>query len=460
MYQIDFKKPMHIHFIGIGGISMSGLASILLKQHFKVSGSDAHESELTKQLEAEGAILYYGQRASNLDDTPDLVVYTAAIHPDNPEYAAAVAKQIPMLSRAELLGQMMHNFKTPVAISGTHGKTTTTSMASYIFLEADMDPTISVGGILDAIGGNIRVGGHDTFLTEACEYTNSFLHFFPKISVILNIDADHLDFFKDLEDIKHSFRCFAERVPAETGTVIANYDDANTMDALRGIARKVITFGLNAKADVYAQNIVHRGSVSEFDIYHRGNYFARVTLHVPGIHNVRNALAATAAAIVLGVSPNAVKYGLAGFEGAGRRFDFKGKFQGADLYDDYAHHPSELRALLDAVDTLNYQRTIVVFQPHTYSRTAKLFNDFVEQLRRPTIVYLAEIYAAREKNSIGISSADLAAQIPGAKFYPTFAEIEAELRRIARPGDIILTVGAGDVFRIGEHLLHPADNKD
>lgn len=460
MYQIDFKKPMHIHFIGIGGISMSGLASILLNQHFKVSGSDAHESDLTKQLEAEGAILYYGQRASNLDDTPDLVVYTAAIHPDNPEYAAAVAKQIPMLSRAELLGQMMHNFRTPVAISGTHGKTTTTSMASYIFLEADMDPTISVGGILDAIGGNIRVGGHDTFLTEACEYTNSFLHFFPKISVILNIDADHLDFFKDLEDIKHSFRCFAERVPAETGTVIANYDDANTMDALRGIARKVITFGLNAKADVYAQNIVHRGSVSEFDIYHRGNYFARVTLHVPGIHNVRNALAATAAAIVLGVSPNAVKYGLAGFEGAGRRFDFKGKFQGADLYDDYAHHPSELRALLDAVDTLNYQRTIVVFQPHTYSRTAKLFNDFVEQLRRPTIVYLAEIYAAREKNTIGISSADLAAQIPGAKFYPTFAEIERELRRIARPGDIILTVGAGDVFRIGEHLLQQSDSEN
>ena len=278
--------------------------------------------------------------------------------------------------------------------------------------------------------------------------------------MILNIEADHLDFFKDIEDIKHSFRLFAERVPSETGTVIANCDDANTMDALRGIERKVITFGLSPKADVYAENIVHRGSSSEFDIYHRGNLFSHVTIHVPGIHNVRNALAATAAAIVLGVSPNAVKYGLAGFEGAGRRFDYKGKFQGADLYDDYAHHPSELRALLDAVDTLDYQRTIVVFQPHTYSRTAKLFNDFVEQLRRPTIVYLAEIYAAREKNTIGISSADLAAQIPGAKFYPTFAEIEAELRRIARPGDIILTVGAGDVFRIGEHLLHPADNKD
>ena len=219
MYQIDFKTPVHVHFIGIGGISMSGLASILLNRHFKVSGSDSQESDLTRLLAEEGAILYYGQRASNLDDTPDLVVYTAAIHEDNPEYAAAVAKSIPMLSRAELLGQMMKNFKTPIAISGTHGKTTTTSMASYIFLEADMDPTISVGGILDAIGGNIRVGGHDTFLTEACEYTNSFLHFFPKVSVILNIDADHLDFFKDLEDIRHSFRRFAELLPKD-GTLI------------------------------------------------------------------------------------------------------------------------------------------------------------------------------------------------------------------------------------------------
>ena len=460
MYKINFEKPIHIHFIGIGGISMSGLAEILLEEGFTVSGSDSKESPLTKKLESEGAIIHYGQCAENISNGIDCVVYTAAINKANPELMEAVARKIPMLTRAELLGQLMKNYKTPIAVSGTHGKTTTTSMISHILLAADLDPTISVGGILKAIGGNIRVGKSETFITEACEYTNSFLHFYPKISVILNIEEDHLDFFKDIEDIKHSFRQFAERVPAETGTVIANCDDVNTMDALRGIERKVITFGLSPKADVYAENIMHRGSSSEFDIYHRGNLFAHVTLHVPGIHNVRNALAATAAAIVLGVSPNAVKYGLAGFEGAGRRFDYKGKFQGADLYDDYAHHPSELRALLDAVDTLDYQRTIVVFQPHTYSRTAKLFNDFVEQLRRPTIVYLAEIYAAREKNTIGISSADLAAQIPGAKFYPTFAEIEAELRRIARPGDIILTVGAGDVFRIGEHLLYPADNKD
>ena len=460
MYKIDFNQPCHIHFIGIGGISMSGLAEILLEEGFTVSGSDNKESALTVHLSQNGATVFYGQKASNIIDGIDLVVYTAAIHEDNEEFAEAKRQNLPMLSRAELLGQLMTNYATPVAVSGTHGKTTTTSMCTHIMMAAEKDPTVMIGGTLPLLKACHRVGKGNTIIMESCEYYNSFLALNPTIAVVLNIEADHLDFFKDLEDIKHSFRCFAERVPAETGTVIANYDDANTMDALRGIARKVITFGLNAKADVYAQNIVHRGSVSEFDIYHQGNYFARVTLHMPGIHNVRNALAATAAAIVLGVSPNAVKYGLAGFEGAGRRFDYKGKFQGADLYDDYAHHPSELRALLDAVDTLNYQRSIVVFQPHTYSRTAKLFNDFVEQLRRPTIVYLAEIYAAREKNTIGISSADLAAQIPGAKFYPTFAEIERELRRIARPGDIILTVGAGDVFRIGEHLLQQSDSEN
>ena len=298
MYQIDFKKPMHIHFIGIGGISMSGLASILLNQHFKVSGSDAHESELTKQLEAEGAILYYGQRASNLDDTPDLVVYTAAIHPDNPEYAAAVAKQIPMLSRAELLGQMMHNFKTPVAISGTHGKTTTTSMTSYIFLEADMDPTISVGGILDAIGGNIRVGGHDTFLTEACEYTNSFLHFFPKISVILNIDADHLDFFKDLDDIRHSFRKFAQLLP-DDGTLIVNSEIEHLDQLTKGLTCKIVTYGMDASSDYYASNITFdEFAHPSFDCYKGDTLLGHFVLHVPGIHNVSNALASIALAIL------------------------------------------------------------------------------------------------------------------------------------------------------------------
>ena len=448
------------HLIGIGGLSMSSLAEVLNGMGLSITGSDMNESSNVLNLRKKGIPVVIGHNAENITDDVEFVVRTAAVHDENPEIQAAHAKGIPVFERTQAWGVISKDYDNALCICGTHGKTTTTSMCTHIMMAAEKDPTVMIGGTLPLLKACHRVGKGNTIIMESCEYYNSFLALNPTIAVVLNIEADHLDFFKDLEDIKHSFRCFAERVPAETGTVIASYDDANTMDALRGIARKVITFGLNTKADVYAQNIVHRGSVSEFDIYHRGNYFARVTLHVPGIHNVRNALAATAAAIVLGVSPNAVKYGLAGFEGAGRRFDFKGKFQGADLYDDYAHHPSELRALLDAVDTLNYQRTIVVFQPHTYSRTAKLFNDFVEQLRRPTIVYLAEIYAAREKNTIGISSADLAAQIPGAKFYPTFAEIECELRRIARPGDIILTVGAGDVFRIGEHLLQQSDSEN
>ena len=446
--------------IGIGGVSMSPLAEVLHGAGLDIRGSDMCESDNTLMLRERGIPIHIGHSAANVTDDIAFVIRTAAVHDDNPEVHEAHRRGIPVFERTQAWGALMRGYPNALCISGTHGKTTTTSMCTHIMMAAEKDPTVMIGGTLPLLHACHRVGKGNTIIMESCEYYNSFLALNPTIAVILNIEADHLDFFKDIEDIKHSFRLFAERVPSETGTVIANCDDANTMDALRGIERKVITFGLSPKADVYAENIVHRGSSSEFDIYHRGNLFSHVTIHVPGIHNVRNALAATAAAIVLGVSPNAVKYGLAGFEGAGRRFDYKGKFQGADLYDDYAHHPSELRALLDAVDTLDYQRTIVVFQPHTYSRTAKLFNDFVEQLRRPTIVYLAEIYAAREKNTIGISSADLAAQILGAKFYPTFAEIEAELRRIARPGDIILTVGAGDVFRIGEHLLHPADTKD
>ena len=251
--------------------------------------------------------------------------------------------------------------------------------------------------------------------------------------------------------MERSFREFASRTP-EDGYVVANADDRNTMDTLRGINRKMITFGLGSNADVYAENITYLGANSQFDIMYKGEKFTDVTLHVPGVHNVKNALAATAAAICLGIRPNAVKYGLAGFNGAGRRFEFKGKFNGADVYDDYAHHPGELKALLDTVEQLNYKRNILVFQPHTYSRTAALFDDFIKQLRRPNVLLLAEIFAAREKNTIGISSAALAEKVEGALFFPTFTELETALRRIAQPGDIILTVGAGDVYKIGENL--------
>lgn len=457
MYQIDFKKPMHIHFIGIGGISMSGLASILLNQHFKVSGSDAHESELTKQLEAEGAILYYGQRASNLDDTPDLVVYTAAIHPDNPEYAAAVAKQIPMLSRAELLGQMMHNFKTPVAISGTHGKTTTTSMTSYIFLEADMDPTISVGGILDAIGGNIRVGGHDTFLTEACEYTNSFLHFFPKISVILNIDADHLDFFKDLDDIRHSFRKFAQLLP-DDGTLIVNSEIEHLDQLTKGLTCKIVTYGMDASSNYYASNITFdEFAHPSFDCYKGDTLLGHFVLHVPGIHNVSNALASIALADQMGVSMEHTRIGLEKFGGTKRRFEKKGEIGGVTIIDDYAHHPTEIEATLHAAHNYPHKKLWCVFQPHTYTRTKALMDDFAKALTLADHVVLADIYAARETDTLGISSSMLAEKVNAlggcADYFDSFDKIETCLLENCKPGDVLITMGAGDVVKIGEKLL-------
>ena len=457
MYQIDFKKPMHIHFIGIGGISMSGLASILLNQHFKVSGSDAHESDLTKQLEAEGAILYYGQRASNLDDTPDLVVYTAAIHPDNPEYAAAVAKQIPMLSRAELLGQMMHNFRTPVAISGTHGKTTTTSMASYIFLEADMDSTISVGGILDAIGGNIRVGGHDTFLTEACEYTNSFLHFFPKISVILNIDADHLDFFKDLDDIRHSFRKFAQLLP-DDGTLIVNSEIEHLDQLTEGLTCKIVTYGMDASSDYYASNITFdEFAHPSFDCYKGDTLLGHFVLHVPGIHNVSNALASIALADQMGVSMEHTRIGLEKFGGTKRRFEKKGEIGGVTIIDDYAHHPTEIEATLHAAHNYPHKKLWCVFQPHTYTRTKALMDDFAKALTLADHVVLADIYAARETDTLGISSSMLAEKVNAlggcADYFDSFDKIETCLLENCKPGDVLITMGAGDVVKIGEKLL-------
>ena len=453
VYQIDFNKPESVHFIGIGGISMSGLAEILMDEGFTVSGSDSHRSELTDNLEARGAKIYIGQKAENIQDGIDVVVYTAAIHPDNPEFQEVKRRDIPMLTRAELLGEMMRNYKNAIAIAGTHGKTTTTSMVTEIFLQAKNDPTISVGGILPAIGGNIRVGGPEFFVTEACEYTNSFLSFYPTMAVILNIEEDHLDFFKDLADVEHSFRHFAELVPIG-GHVVANMDDEGARDALRGISQPIFWFSYDdPAAQCRAENVVWTDGLPSFDIYIRGSYYAHVSLRVGGKHNVMNALAAASAAYLLGVSGEAVGLGLATFTGAGRRFEYKGSFHGADVYDDYAHHPGELHALLEMAKTLPYKRIICAFQPHTYTRTKALFNDFVKELRVPDVVVLAEIYAAREQNDIGISSMDLSREIPGSVYCPTLDKVTAALARIACPGDLILTVGAGDIFKAGEKLL-------
>ena len=457
MYTIDFHKPIHIHFIGIGGISMSGLAEILLEEGFTIFGSDSKESELTDHLTANGAQIFYGQRASNIIDGIDLVVYTAAIHPDNPEYACAKEKGIPMMTRADLLGQIMTNYKIPIAVSGTHGKTTTTSMASHVLLEGGMDPTISVGGILPAIGGNLRVGNSDTFITEACEYTNSFLSFFPKISIILNMDADHLDFFKDIDDIRHSFRLFAEKLPAD-GTLIINSDTPHYEDIIEDLPCRVITYGLEHEADYTAEQITYdEFGHPTFICKYKGNPVGTFSLKVPGIHNVSNALSVIALGYLLALDPDVIQKGLTNFTGTDRRFQFKGEIGGVTIIDDYAHHPTEIKATLTSAKNYPHKTTWCVFQPHTYTRTKALLPDFAEALTLADHVVLADIYAAREKNTLGVSSKDLQRCIlelgTPCEYFPTFDEIENYLLENCVGGDLLITMGAGDVVQIGEHLL-------
>lgn len=336
-------------------------------------------------------------------------------------------------------------------MAGTHGKTTTTSMCTHIFLAAQRDPTVMIGGTLPALGAGHRVGQGDTIILESCEYCNSFLSFFPTVAVILNVDADHLDFFKDLEDVKRSFRRFAELVP-QGGCVVADGDDANTMDALRGLERPMLTFGLE-QGDIHCGGLTWEGGFPSFDLIVRGEKLGRIELSVPGVHNVRNALAAAGAALQLGVPFSAIRDGLRDFHGAGRRFEHKGEFHGAAVYDDYAHHPGELQALLTTARSLGYRRVICAFQPHTYTRTKELFDQFVQVLQLPDKVLLAEIFAARETDTLGISSRDLAQRIPGAEFCPTLEEVAQRLAQLAQPGDLILTVGAGDIYLAGERLL-------
>lgn len=443
----------HCYLIGIGGVSMSPLAEVLAGMGLIISGTDINESENVLHLRDLNIVVNIGHKKENITSNIDFIVRTAAVHDDNPEIQEAHRIGVPVFERTEAWGAIMKDYKNALCISGTHGKTTTTSMSTHILMASQMDPTVMIGGTLPLLHAGHRVGNGDTIVLESCEYCNSFLNFYPTVAVILDIEADHLDFFKDLEDVKKSFREFASHVP-ENGTIIANVDDDNTMSALEPLHRKVMTFGLSDKADIWAKNIVQLGTRSDFDIMYNGRKFTHVTLHVPGLHNVKNALAACAAAITLGCGPLAVRYGLAAFNGAGRRFEFKGKYNGADIYDDYAHHPGELKALLDAVEPLGYKRTIVVFQPHTYSRTKALFEDFVSQLSRPDMTILAEIYAAREDNTIGISSRDISDRIPNSLFFDSFDEIVKSLKWIAAPGDIILTVGAGDIYKVGEKLIH------
>ena len=448
----DYIVPgRRAHLVGIGGVSMCPLAEVLRGMGLQVQGSDMTESDTVRHLRSLGIPVAIGHNAENLGDC-DLVIRTAAVHDSNPEIAGAVARGIPVYERAQAWGAIMQRYPNALCVSGTHGKTTTTSMCTHIFMAAEADPTVMIGGTLPLLHAGYRVGQGDTIILESCEYCNSFLSFFPTVAVILNVEEDHLDFFKDLHDIQRSFRQFAELVP-EAGSVIVNADNASAMEAVAGIAHPVFTFGLDHPADCTAANLQEVDGRPVFDVMVRGEKYAHVELHVYGHHNVLNALAAASAAYVLGLPGHAVEEGLASFTGAGRRFEHKGTYHGAEVYDDYAHHPDELHALFTTAREMGYQRLVVAFQPHTYSRTAKLFDRFVEELKIPDVAILAEIFAAREQNTLGISSADLCRNIPGAVYCSTLDKAAEALRQAARPGDLILTVGAGDIYRAGEKLL-------
>ncbi|WP_026506915.1 UDP-N-acetylmuramate--L-alanine ligase [Butyrivibrio sp. MC2013] len=456
--EISFSNPGSVYFCGIGGISMSGLAMILSSRGFKVYGSDSRSSEVTDKLIEEGIRVFIGQSADNLTavSSIDYFVYTAAVHTDNPEYQKALEMGLNMMTRAELLGRIMKEFPIPVAVAGTHGKTTTSSMLSQILLEADADPTLSIGGILSSIGGNTRIGHSPLFVAEACEYTNSFLSFFPKISIILDIDADHLDFFKDLQDIRNSFRKFAGLLP-DDGTLIIGKDIEDLDEITDGLTCNIVTFGLDTASDYYADNISYNDmAIPSFTIHAKGHADRRVTLKVPGRHNILNALAAAAAADLCG-QEEYVSQGLGAFEGTNRRFQYKGEVDGLTIVDDYAHHPTEIRATLAAASACNKNKLWVVFQPHTYTRTQALMDEFANALCLADEIVLADIYAARETDDLGISSRTLKARIESlghsCHYAPSFDEIEKFLLKNCTKGDLLITMGAGDVYKIGDHLL-------
>lgn len=456
MYQIDFNKPIHVFFCGIGGISMSGLAEILLSRGFKISGSDMKASELTDKLEQQGVPIGIPQSEVNIADDVDLFVYTAAIHEDNPEWKAHLLRGIPSLSRADLLGEIMRNFGLPIAVAGTHGKTTTTSMISEILMWADCDPTLSVGGMLKSIGGNIRIGHSEVFLTEACEYTNSFLSFYPKVALILNIEEDHMDFFKDIDDIRNSFKMFAALLPPD-GFLVINGEIDNISDVIKDLPCKVITYGLTDNCDYYACDIKYNtlGHPSYTLISPSGQ--SEVTLSVPGIHNVSNSLAAIACSDVCNIDRGASVAALRSFTGTDRRFEYKGSIGNVTIIDDYAHHPTEIKATLTAARNLQHKKLWVVFQPHTYTRTKAFLHDFAEALSIADAVIMADIYAAREKNTIGIHSTDLQKVIldmgKDCYYFPSFDEIENFILENCSPGDLLITMGAGDIVKVGESLL-------
>lgn len=452
----DLPSGALIHFIGIGGISMSGMAQVALQKGFKVTGSDRAKSNITKKLEDNGAVIYEGHKAENVHGA-DLVVHTAAVHEDNPEMQEAHKLGIRLVDRAEFLGAVMKEFSHAVGVSGTHGKTTTTGMLAHALMYADTDPTISIGGELDLIDGNIRCGHGDCFVTEACEYTNSFLKFFPTIALITNIEEDHLDFFSGIEEIRESFRKFAYLTKGK-GSVVAMWDDANVRMALEGTDDlDVITYGMTDATDYYPANIEYHAGFPTFDVMHKGNKVCRLELNVPGEHNILNSLAAVAVCTLMGIDEQTAAKGIETFRGTHRRFDRRGMINGAVVIDDYAHHPTEIKATLKAAKAFPHNRVITIFQPHTYSRTRTLWNEFVEAFDDTDELILTHIYAAREVFDGVTKPENLCEEIKArginTVYIDKFEDIIEKVRNEAQEGDIIFTMGAGDVTNIGYELV-------
>ena len=458
MPKIDnIKKYKNIHMIGIGGVSMSGIAEILLNFGFTITGSDANSSEITDILNKKGIDVTIGHDINKISNA-DLVVYSAAIKQDDPEMLEAKRLNIPTIERADFLGELTRCYEDTIAIAGTHGKTTTTSMVSLCFIEALEDPSIQVGAILKQIDGNYKIGSSEHFIIEACEYVESFLKFSPKSEIVLNIDNDHLDYFKTFENIKNAFIKYVKLLPQD-GLLVINGDDSNCLDLKQYTNAKTLTYGItNKNTDFFAVNIVFdNDGFPEFDVYSKDGFYSRIKLSVPGTHNVLNALACITLCNEYRISKENIVSALLKFTGAHRRFEFKGKVNGASIYDDYGHHPTEIVATAKSLMNKKYNESWVVFQPHTYSRTKNLLDDFAKALLNFDNIIILDIYAAREKNTYNISSKDLADKIislgKDAKYIPDFNECVSYIKKNAKENDIIMTLGAGTVTEIGSMLL-------
>lgn len=448
----------HIYFIGIGGISMSGLAEILLENGCQISGSDIQLSGLTRRLQDKGAIIYEGHDAQNIKEV-DLVVYTAAIKDDNPEMIEAEKQNIPIMDRASLLGQIMETYPFAIGVAGTHGKTTTTSMLSTMMNRAGLDPTILVGGELDEIGGNVRIGQSEYFITEACEYMDSFLKFQPFLAIVLNIERDHLDYFKDIHHIYSSFLKYVLLVP-KSGFVIGCGDDRLVSKLMKELQCQLVSYGIDHNCDWMARDINYDNlGNSEFRVENKGRDLGRFTLKVPGKHNIYNALASIAACDIMNISIDVMRESLLRYYGTHRRFEVKGKTSNQiTILDDYAHHPTEVKATITAALNYPHNQLWCIYQPHTYTRTKELFQEFTEAFHGVDHLIFTDIYAAREKDPGDINSRMLAEAISekgkNSIYLSDFGEIANYVRKNAKPGDLVTTMGAGNVYQIGDILLN------